>query len=295
MRPMGRGGSSAARPDAAMLVAFERLARDGRPVLLSALGLIFAIAALWVLWGAGMGMTAWDMTRAALFPHLLRFEAETGMEMGRNLAGPAGWNLRYVALMALMWWAMMIAMMLPSALPMILIHARVVARGRARGHAMRAAPGWFAAGYLAVWLGFSVAAALLQLGLVEAGLISGMMLWSESRWLSAGLLVLAAGYQVSGLKYRCLVECRSPMEFLARHWRDGAWGAFSMGFRHGAFCLGCCWPLMLLLFVGGVMNLFWIAALALLVLVEKLAGPGVAVGRITGGLLLVWALATLAV
>ncbi|SPH24362.1 hypothetical protein DEA8626_03413 [Defluviimonas aquaemixtae] len=271
-----------------MIEGIEGLARNRQPVLLLSLAAIFAAALAWVIGGAGMGMDTWDMTRMALFPHSLGGEVDAGLAM-------PGWSLGHLGLATLMWWAMMIGMMLPSALPMILLHARVSVRGASRGHPMQAAPGCFAAGYLTVWLGFSLVAALLQFGLVQGRFISGMMLWSNSRWLSAALLALAAVYQFSALKHRCLAECRAPAEFLARHWRNGAGGAFVMGLRHGAFCTGCCWALMLLLFVGGVMNLLWIAALAAIVLVEKLAPSGALLGRIGGVLLLTWAGATLVV
>ena len=155
--------------------------------------------------------------------------------------------------------------------------------------------GWLLGGYLMVWLAFSLAATLLQGLLQGSGAISQMMLWSETRWLSAGLLALAALYQVTPLKQVCLEHCRSPAEFLSRHWRPGHRGAFVMGLDHGAYCVGCCWALMLLLFVGGVMNLLWIAALALFVLLEKATPLGRASGWASATLLLAWAGATLLV
>jgi predicted metal-binding membrane protein len=121
------------------------------------------------------------------------------------------------------------------------------------------------------------------------------MLWSTSAPLSAAVLALAGIYQLSPLKRRCLAQCRSPLSFIARHWRTGAGGAFVMGVRHGAWCVGCCWLLMALLFVGGVMNLAWIAALAVLVLAEKVASHGVLVSRLAGIALLAWSVATLLV
>ena len=134
---------------------------------------------------------------------------------------------------------------------------------------------------------------MLQAALQPAGLLSAMMLWSKSALLSAAILAAAGLYQLSPLKRVCLAQCRSPVQFLARHWRPGRSGAFMIGFRHGAFCVGCCWTLMALLFVGGVMNLVWIALLTLLVLTEKLAPAGEAIGKATGVVLLVWAGATL--
>jgi predicted metal-binding membrane protein len=150
-------------------------------------------------------------------------------------------------------------------------------------------------GYLSTWLVFSIAAAMLQLALQRAGLISAMMLWSKSALLSASVLVSAGIYQLSPLKRVCLRHCRGPVAFLTRHWRPGRVGAFLMGVDHGAWCVGCCWMLMTLLFVVGVMNLVWIALLALLVLAEKLAPRGVVVSRVSGAALVTWGLATLAI
>jgi predicted metal-binding membrane protein len=187
-------------------------------------------------------------------------------------------------------------MMTPSATPLVLLHARGAERAQAAG----GAPAWLAsallvAGYLAVWLVFAVAAAALQRALLPTGLLSPMMLWSRSALLSAAILGLAGVYQLSPLKRRCLTQCRGPVSFIARHWRPGLGGAFVMGARHGVWCVGCCWMLMALLFVGGVMNLAWIAALSVLVLVEKVAPGGERVSRVTGIVLLVWAGATLVV
>jgi predicted metal-binding membrane protein len=146
-----------------------------------------------------------------------------------------------------------------------------------------------------VWLLFSVAAATVQGLLQPAGLVSGMMLWSKTAALSASVLAAAGLYQLSPLKQACLRHCRGPAQFLVTHWRPGRIGALLLGMRHGAYCVGCCWLLMALLFVGGVMNLVWIVALALFVLVEKLAPSGATIGRWSGALLLVWAAATLMV
>jgi predicted metal-binding membrane protein len=196
-----------------------------------------------------------------------------------------------------MWWVMMVAMMLPSAAPLVLLYGRVLrhARADAPPGAVYAPSAFLAAGYLAVWLAFSIVAAALQYVLAPAGLISATTWWSGSAALSAVVLAAAGLYQLSPLKRTCLTHCRGPVEFLTRHWRPGRLGAFAMGVRHGAWCVGCCWMLMTLLFVGGIMNLAWIALLALLVLVEKLAPAGPLVGRIAGVLLLVWAVATMVV
>src|SRR5205807_1669049 len=121
-----------------------------------------------------------------------------------------------------------------------------------------------------VWLCFSVAAAGLHWGLERTGLLSGAMMGSQSKWLSGAVLIAAGLYQLSPPHDVCLAHCRAPADFLSRHWLPGVAGAVRLGALHGAFCVGCCWLLMALLFVGGVMNLAWIAALTLLVVAEKL-------------------------
>lgn len=240
----------------------------------------------YILAGAGMGMSAWDMTTLSLFPHRAPTMA---------MAGDA-WNFAALALLIAMWWAMMIAMMAPSAAPAILLYARVHHHAAATGQDLQqlAPTTAFAAGYLLVWLGFSIAAALLQWGLEHAGLIAMMGMGSQSRWLSAAILIGAGLHQFTPLKQACLAHCRAPGAFLARHWRPHASGALRLGVLHGAYCLGCCWLLMTLLFVGGVMNLLWIALLALLVLAEKAFPPGPWIARAAGALLIIWGLATLA-
>jgi predicted metal-binding membrane protein len=204
------------------------------------------------------------------------------------MATPADWTGAYAFLMFGMWWVMMIAMMVPSAAPMILLYARVFRHGQARGQNPDAlAPtAAFTLGYLVCWFAFSAVATALQFMLERSGLIDGMMMWSTERWLTAGLLVGAGLYQLSPLKTACLAQCRSPAEFLARNWRPGRLGAFRLGIVHGAYCVGCCWALMLLLFAAGIMNLVWIAGLAILVLVEKLAPFGAALTKPLAALLI---------
>ncbi len=192
-----------------------------------------------------------------------------GMEMPSMSAPmePArtpGWSPGEAALMFAMWWVMMLAMMLPSAAPMILLFASVAKRsGRPVGTVL------FVSGYLLVWGGFSVIATLMQWALTRFGLLEGMQ---ANSLLLAGLLLLVAGvYQLTPAKAACLKHCRSPLQFVTEHWRPGPSGALKMGHRHGLYCLGCCWALMALLFVGGVMNLAWIGLLAAYVLIEKIA------------------------
>ena len=278
----------------------ERAIRRDRLIVVSALGVVIGLAWFWIFSGAGTGMNAWDMSRFALFPHVSGAAMFGGVVPDAGMSGMApasGWTLRYFATVTLMWWVMMAAMMLPAAAPMVLLHARTLRHARRQGRVTtEPAPTiWFVLGYLAVWLGFSCLAAGLQYTLARAGLISAMMMWSESRWLSAGLLALAAAFQFSPLKRACLSACRSPVQFLSERWRAGRIGAARMGIAHGTFCLGCCWALMLLLFVGGAMNLVWIAALGGLALTERLAPRGHQTVWGSGIVLAVWAAATLLV
>jgi len=173
-----------------------------------------------------------------------------------------------LALTFAMWTVMMTGMMLPSAAPTILLYGALVRKNGERGNVLPAV--WvFTSGYLVVWAGFSLAAALLQ-GLLERTELLTPMMASASASLSAALLVAAGIYQWLPVKEVCLRKCRNPIEFFAMRWRAGAAGAFRMGMEHGVYCVGCCWVLMLLLFVAGVMNLLWVALLAGFVLVEKL-------------------------
>ncbi|WP_372618992.1 DUF2182 domain-containing protein [Falsiroseomonas sp.] len=211
-----------------------------------------------------------------------------GMDMGSAMAGmtmPVAWSPGHAALMVVMWVLMMLAMMLPSAAPMILLHGTVSRRRDPERGGRRAL--LFAVAYAAVWGGFAIVATAAQWALEQAGVLTPAM--SVRTATAASLLFIAAGiYQFTPLKRACLRHCRSPLEFLAAHWRGGASGAFAMGVRHGAYCLGCCWAMMLLLFVGGVMNLAWIAGLALLVLAEKLMPAGQVVSWVLGAGLIGW-------
>ncbi|CAN7704404.1 MULTISPECIES: DUF2182 domain-containing protein [unclassified Variovorax] len=216
-------------------------------------------------------------------------------EMGEMLmpmsSGP--WTFGHAVIVLVMWAVMMAAMMLPSAAPMILLYATIAQRRSERGECATAS-GIFAIGYIAVWAAFSLAAAALQFGLEKVAMLSPMM-QTTSIALSGAVLIGAGLYQWTPLKHACLRYCRSPLDFIMTHWRPGAGGAFRMGLRHGAVCVGCCWLLMLLLFIGGVMNLAWIAGIALFVLVEKLSPGGDWIGRGAGALLVAWGVATLLV
>jgi predicted metal-binding membrane protein len=205
------------------------------------------------------------------------------------MATPADWTFNYALLMFFMWWVMMIAMMLPSAAPMILLHARVYRSDKARAGETGLLPtAAFTAGYLLAWGLFSAIAASLQWTFEWAGVLSPMMMNSTSLLFAGTILLFAGAYQLTPIKQACLRHCRGPLQFLSRHWRSGVGGAFYMGLHHGAYCLGCCWGLMVILFFGGIMNLYWIIGLAIIVLLEKVLPLGPRLSTVTGGLLLIW-------
>ena len=242
--------------------------REGVAVVTGLL-LVAAASWAWVLSGAGM------------------MEDMDGMLMPMS-SGP--WTANHAVLVLVMWAVMMAAMMLPSAVPMVLFYD-MIARRRSEQGRPRSSAAPFVAGYLAVWAAFSVAATGLQFGLERAALLSPMM-ETTSIALAGSVLIAAGLYQWMPLKQACLRRCQSPLDFVLVNWRDGSAGALAMGLKHGSYCLGCCWLLMLLLFVGGVMNLAWIAGLALFVLVEKLVPAGHWISRAAGVLLVAWGAAT---
>ncbi len=250
----------------------ERAIRRDKPILLAAILAIAGLSWLYLFHAAAAMKTA-----AA--------EAAMHAAMGMTMPGMATSGAAEFADLWLMWTVMMVAMMLPSAAPLALL---VLGTYRHRTeHRARLASGAFVAGYLLIWTGFSGLAALTQVWLRRAALLSPEM--ASSSHVLAGVLLIATGlYQWLPLKGACLSRCRSPIDFLMRHWREGLYGAVSMGMRHGLFCLGCCWALMALLFVAGVMNLLWIAIIAAFVLVEKLVRTGTIVSRVAGAGLLAW-------
>jgi predicted metal-binding membrane protein len=192
----------------------------------------------------------------------------------------ADWSAANFIAVFIMWAVMMAAMMLPAATPMVSVFGTLNQR---RGEAARTIA--FVAGYVALWAAFGAAATAAQWALQAWGLLSPMIV-SMSPALSGALLVIAGVFQFTPLKRGCLRACRSPLGFLLTDWRDGLWGAARMGVRHGLYCLGCCWALMALLFVGGAMNLMWIAALTLLVAMEKLAPKGDLLAKALGVLMI---------
>jgi predicted metal-binding membrane protein len=205
---------------------------------------------------------------------------------GMAMMTPAVWTPGYAVLMFFMWWIMMVAMMLPSAAPMILLFATINRRQYETGRP-HVATSIFAAGYLVVWAGFSLVAVTLQWAFERADILSPAL--AGTSVIFGSVLLLAAGtYQLTPIKHACLRHCRSPLAFLSTHWRRNASGALRMGLVHGAFCVGCCWFLMGLLFFGGVMNLYWIAGIALFILFEKTVPAGHWLGYAAGIALLVW-------
>jgi predicted metal-binding membrane protein len=246
------------------LTRIERLLRKDRWVI--GLALVAAVALCWAwlvpmardMYGPMTGASAWMMTDT--------------------------WDVPHQALLFAMWVVMMAGMMLPSAAPTLLLYASVVRKSPESASAHPRAYA-FAGGYLLVWTAFSLLATALQL-LLRHWLLLSPMMEMRSRVFAGGLLVLAGLYQLTPCKRACLKSCRAPIEFIVHHWKPGLMGAFRLGLDHGVQCLGCCWALMLLLFVGGVMNLWWIGLLTVFVLAEKLAPLGVQGGRISGLLII---------
>lgn len=238
----------------------ESLLRRDRWLVGFALAVVIALCWAWIvpmavdMYGSMSGSSAWMMTD--------------------------NWDFTHLVLLFAMWAVMMAGMMLPSAAPALLIYAAVV---RKSPDGARAAPHAYAfgGGYLLVWTAFSLAATVLQRALAKLLLLSPMMETSDRRF-GGALLLIAGLFQFTPFKRACLQYCRSPAEFLTRHWRPGVAGGFRLGWLHGLYCLGCCWALMMLLFVGGVMNLWWIAGLTVFVLLEKVAPLGAQGGRLSG-------------
>jgi predicted metal-binding membrane protein len=205
---------------------------------------------------------------------------------GMAMSGPdmTSWSPAELAALFLMWTEMMVAMMLPSAAPMLLTFA-MVNRKRREQEQPFVRTTFFLSGYLAIWTLFSAIAAAAQWLLHAKALLSPMMV-STSPALGGGILIAAGVFQWTPLKNACLKHCRTPLSFIMTNWREGRSGAFVMGLEHGAFCTGCCWFLMALLFVAGVMNILWIAVITLFVLLEKALPGGTILARVAGALLL---------
>lgn len=237
------------------------LKRD-RAVVLAALIALAAIAWAYVLWLAARMYAQPDMS---------------SMDMAQMAAmmspGFAPWTFGHALFIFAMWSVMMVGMMTPSAAPMILIYTQVARQANTLGKPFASAA-WFAGGYLAAWALFAALATAAQYGLERAALLSPMMA-GTSRIFGGAILIAAGLYEWTPLKHACLSRCRAPLAFIQRHggFQSGGPGSLRLGFVHGIDCIGCCWALMALLFVGGVMNPLWIAGLTIFVLVEKLL-PG---------------------
>jgi predicted metal-binding membrane protein len=246
------------------------LARRDRILIASCIAVITLLAWAYLVY--------LEREMAAMMEHE-RMMAAMGMAMDMS------WKPADVLFNFAMWVVMMVGMMAPAATPMLLLFA--ASRAGREKRAVSPATLAFGSGYLVVWSAFSAGATLAQWGLHQAALLSGAEMASSSRLLSGAILVAVGAYQLTPWKNRCLTHCRSPLGFLMTNWRDGTMGSFSMGVRHGAFCLGCCWALMCVLFVVGVMNLLWVAVLTIFVLLEKIGPAGWLVARAAGVSLIV--------
>jgi predicted metal-binding membrane protein len=257
---------------------FEAVLRRDRFIVASALGVITALAWAYVLWlAADMDMGGMDMSGFRMVP----------AGVGMMVPATAPWGAVELTFVFVMWAVMMVGMMAPSAAPMILLYARVGRQARAGQGTVAgkpfAATGWFAAGYFLAWSAFSLAATLAQWVLERKALLDERMA-SANLFLGAAVLIAAGVYQWTPLKNACLAQCQSPFRFLMSHggFRTDAMGCVRLGFLHGTYCVGCCWVLMALLFVVGVMNVLWIALLAVLVLLEKVTPRGRWIARVAG-------------
>lgn len=247
--------------------------RRDRAVVAGALFLLAALAWAYVIWLADdMEMGGMDMSGFRMIP----------AGLGLMMPATASWQPIEFVFVFIMWAVMMLGMMMPSAAPMILIYARV-ARQAAFERQPFAATSWFAGGYLLAWIGFALAATFAQWAAERSGWLTPSM--TAATGIFGGLALAAAGlYQWTPIKDVCLRQCQAPLQFIQRHggFRADATGSFALGVRHGAYCVGCCWVLMALLFVVGVMNVLWIAAIMFFVLLEKLVPAGRVISRVSG-------------
>ena len=253
--------------------AFDTALRRDRTIVAAALVALIALAWSYVIWlAADMDMGGMDMSGFRMIP--------AGMSLMMPATEP--WNAIEFAFVFAMWAVMMIGMMTPSAMPMILLYTRVGRQSANAGKPLTAT-GWFASGYLLMWTAFALAATSVQWALERGALLTPTM--AAASGVFGGCVMIAAGlYQWMPLKDACLRQCQAPWLFIQRHggFRGDAVGSLALGARHGLYCVGCCWVLMALLFVGGVMNVLWIAAIAILVLAEKVVPAGRVISRTAG-------------
>ena len=264
------------------------LEKDNLIVYLSII-LIIIITGVYTIFGIGMPMSAIEMTKMSGI-----FSIPSSMDMDMNMGSNnmnmdmnMGWSFSMAISMFLMWWLMMIAMMTPSAAPTLLLFHNLKRIGSERKRALSYTY-FFLSGYLIVWALFSLIACILHKFFDNSSITDIGMMQIRSIQFSGTLLIAAGIYQFTPLKNACLEKCRTPIDFLSSNNRKGAKGSFIMGAHHGLFCLGCCWALMALLFVGGVMNLFWITGLALYVLIEKIIIKARWLDKIMGLILIVF-------
>ncbi|MEO6445903.1 MAG: DUF2182 domain-containing protein [Gemmatimonadaceae bacterium] len=229
---------------------------------------------------------------AIAWTYLIHLDRQMSQSVGHDammramgMAMHAPWSATDLLFTFMMWTVMMVGMMSPSAAPVVLLYSGMQQR-QGKG-SLSASVLLFALGYLAVWTGFSGVATLVQWALHEAALLASTMAVASPR-MAGAILVAAGAYQLTPVKSACLTQCQSPLGFLMGNWRDGSVGAFTMGLRHGVYCLGCCWALMGVLFAVGVMNLVWVAALTAFILAEKVGRSGAVVARIGAIALLGW-------
>jgi predicted metal-binding membrane protein len=254
-------------------ISLQAILKRDRWVVL--LGLVVVIALAW----AYTIYLAWDMSRVPDMPA----DMATGMQFAMPDLRP--WGLTDFVFIFVMWVVMQIAMMTPSAAPMVLTYAQIDRQQQQQPPYL--ATGIFFSGYLLMWVLFSAGATVAQWGLHTLALFSPMMVATSP--ILGGVILIAAGiFQFTPLKHACLAHCRSPLAFFGTEWREGSWGALQMGLRHGGFCVVCCWLLMALLFVAGVMNLLWIVAIATYVLIEKVIPGGHRVAQLFGLLIIGW-------
>lgn len=253
--------------------ALEAVLRRDRAIVAAALFVLAALAWAYVLWlAADMDMGDMDMSGFRMIP------AGTALMMPTT----APWTATEFAFVFAMWAVMMVGMMTPSATPMILIYARVGRQAAQQGKPF-AASSWFAGGYLLAWVGIALVATFAQWALERGSWLTPKMA-AASGVLSGIVLIVAGLYQWTPLKDACLRQCRTPLQFIQHHggFRPDAFGSLALGAHHGAYCVGCCWVLMAILFVGGVMNVLWIVAVTIFVLVEKMVPVGRVISRLTG-------------
>jgi predicted metal-binding membrane protein len=240
----------------------------------------------------GITVAAWVYVVVTAHRMVTASGGMNGDSMADAMTGVKPWTATEFGLTFAMWALMMVAMMVPTAAPMTLMYA-AVARKAAAQHNPMAPTFVFVAGYITMWAIFSLVATVAQRALDQAALLSPMMVSASAR-LGAAILIAAGLYQLTPLKNACLKNCRAPAHFMSRYWRAGNLGAFRMGLRLGEYCVGCCWILMALLFVGGVMNLLWIAAIAIFVLLEKTIPFGDVSGRVAGAAMILFGALSLA-